>query len=106
MIEVKVPVIFQGTVTVQVPDGISAESRQHLARNHAMAHLVADVDAAQADCNMVKEMCNDFVESTGCTEDDWDNTESQSIGGTWEVAEAPENVVVEKTDGGETRKED
>lgn len=85
MRQVDVPVQFNGVVSVQVPDHLSADDSKLLAEKVALARILAtcdNPDAPEEDaCEDYAEECSDTARATA--ERDWDRCEITGVGGAW-----------------------
>ncbi len=83
MKRIDVPVQFTGTVTVLVPDHLSAADAKLLANKLALARILATIDNPDAPED---DACENYIEvcpSKATAEDDWNSCEVQGVGGKW-----------------------
>lgn len=77
-----VNVYFQGTVDIEVPDGISPEFASRLAENFVLSRIVVTSDNPDApDDAACDELVNDFPMID--VDRLWDLCEIKSVGGSW-----------------------
>jgi hypothetical protein len=86
---IKVRVLFEGEVTVEVPAHLAADCKQSLAKNVALARVLATLQ--NDDCGeCLVAACDEFVkESWSGTEQDFDIAEAVDVTGFWRLAETP-----------------
>lgn len=85
--KIKVPVVFQGVVEVEVLDSLTSAESRCLAEKLALSRVVADIlineDGPEEDA------FEDFKEETGLGEQSaevaWDNANVIALGGTWNI---------------------
>jgi hypothetical protein len=84
---INVPVQFTGTVSVMVPDRLSPDDANLLARKLALARVLATCDNPDAPeddaCSDYAEKCSDQARKTA--KRDWDQCEIQGVGGSWTI---------------------
>ena len=83
MKRIDIPVQFSGTVTILVPDHLSAVDARLLASKLALARVVATIDNPDAPED---DACEDYAEECSAKAtagDDWDRCEVQGVGGKW-----------------------
>jgi hypothetical protein len=83
MKRIDVPVRFTGTVTVLVPDHLSAADARLLAKKLALARILATTDNPDAPED---DACGDYIEECSAkatAEQDWDLCDVQGVGGKW-----------------------
>ena len=85
MATIDVPVQFAGTVSIQVPDRLSADDAKLLATKLALARILATTDnpdAPEDDAySDYAEKCSSLAWKTA--EADWDRCEVQGVSGQW-----------------------
>lgn len=83
MRRIDVPIQFTGTVTILVPDHLSATDARLLANKLALARILATTDNPDAP---VEDACGDYAEQCSAkstAEEDLDSCEVQGVGGKW-----------------------
>lgn len=85
MKRMSVPVRFDGTVTILVPDHLSPADARLLANKLALARILATTDNPDAPEDAA---CGDYIEDCSASaqataEEDWDSCEVQGVGGKW-----------------------
>jgi hypothetical protein len=83
MKRIDVPVQFTGTVTVLVPDHLSAADARLLANKLALARILATTDNPDAP---EEDACEDYAQECSAkatAEEDWDSCEIQGVSGKW-----------------------
>ena len=85
MRRIEIPVRFTGTVSVEVPDHLSATDAKLIATKLALAKVLAtcdNPDAPEEDaCDEYADQCSDPALETA--ESDWDDCKILGIGGRW-----------------------
>jgi hypothetical protein len=82
---INIPVRFNGTVSVQVPDRLSPDDAKFLATKLALARILATCDNPDAPeddalADYANE-CSDLGQKTA--EDDWDHCKINGVSGQW-----------------------
>jgi hypothetical protein len=85
MKRIDVPVQFVGTVTILVPDHLSAADARLLANRLTLARILATTNNPDAPEDAA---CGDYIDHCSVTaqataEEDWDFCEVQGVGGKW-----------------------
>ena len=83
MKRIDVTVQFTGSVTVLVPDHLSATDARLLAGKLALARILATTDNPDAP---EEDACQDYAEKCSAqatAEEDWDSCEVQGVSGRW-----------------------
>ena len=83
MKRIDVHVQFIGTVTILVPDHLSAADARLLANKLALARILATIDNPDAPED---DACEDYAEECSAkatAEEDWDCCQVQGVGGKW-----------------------
>ncbi len=84
--QVNVKLTFRGSATVEVPDHLSPTEQTILARKVALAQILATVE--NPDCGEgLEDACDEFIDETDCTEEDFDAAKAVSVGGCWEFTQ-------------------
>lgn len=87
--KIEVPVSFEGTVTVDVPDAMKRRDALLLVEKLVLARMLATTDNPDAPEDVAfeeyKEECSKT--SVGQADKDWDACKIEGVGGTWNVWE-------------------
>ena len=84
MKKVSVNLEFRGTATVLVPEHLSESDQRVLANKLATAQILATFE--NPDCGECLDIaCDEFIEETGKSEEDWDSSMVEDVSGTWQA---------------------
>ena len=85
MVEITVPVLFTGTVTVKVPKSLDKTKRQEfLAEKIALCQITAVVKKPDDCAEAFKAACQEFLDFPFATAEHFDASEATQISGNWE----------------------
>lgn len=80
----EIAVRFESVVPVSCPDHLSDADAKILAKKIALARVVATTE--NADCGECLEAaCQEFVNETSGTEEDFDAAKAESVSGRWQA---------------------
>ena len=96
MPKIEIPVSFEGTVTVNVPDDVDVQDAKLLAAKKALAYILATLDNPDAP---EEDSFDDYFDecderNSQKAENNWDNTFLEGVGGVWtsddQINDSPE----------------